>query len=348
MKVTVIGLDLAKNVFQVHGVDEGGQVVLRRKLRRDEVAPFFANLPPCLVGMEACGGSHFWARKLRALGHDARLMAPQFVKPYLKEQKNDANDARAICEAVSRPSMRFVAVKSVDQQAMACVHRVRSGWVKARTALTNQIRGMLAEFGVVLPQGMKALRERLPEVLEDGSNELSGLVRRLMQDLLEQLKQLDAWAQQQQRQIEALAKQSPSCQRLQQVPGIGPITATALVSSMGDGAQYENSRQASAAVGIVPRQHSSGGKSTLLGITKRGDPYLRYLLIHGARAVIKVAMAKPAHNRDRWLAKLLERKHPNVAAVALANRNARIAWALLRHERTYQPGYLSRTQAAAA
>lgn len=334
MKVTTIGLDLAKNVFQVHGVDDRGRVLIKKQLKRQQVAEFFVRIEPCLIGMEACGGSHHWARKLRAMGHDVRLIAPQYVK----SQKNDAADAEAICEAVSRPNMRFVAPKTIEQQSLMALHTARAGFIKARTALSNQIRGLLAEFGVVIPKGLSALAQRVPEALEDASNELTGVMRVLLQELLAQVSHLDGLVKRLEQQIRQWASQDEAARRLQQVPGIGPISASALVAGLGDVRHFENGRQVSAWLGLVPRQHSSGGKTVLLGITKRGDSYLRTLLIHGARAAI-LAAQRSKDGPPHWMANLLERKHPNVACVALASRNARIVWALLAHRRDYEPKY---------
>jgi transposase len=335
MKVTTIGLDLAKNVFQVHGADAHGAPLLRKQLRRTQMAEFFAQQPPCVVAMEACGGAHHWGRKLRALGHEVRLIAPQYVKPYVKSQKNDAADAAAICEAATRGHMRFVALKTVDQQSVLALHTVRSGFVKQRTALSNQIRGLLAEFGVVVPQGLSKLAEQLPVVLADQNNELTGVMRELLQMLQTQLAHIDDLVARLDRQIRVWANQDEDAKRLQQIPGIGPITASALAASVGDARQFEDGRQMSAWMGLVPRQHSSGGKSVLLGITKRGDKYLRTLLIHGARAALKAYQRNPAKMPEH-LAQLLQRKHPNVVCVALASRNARVAWAMLSRRQDYQ------------
>lgn len=340
MKITTLGIDLAKNVFQVHGVNGGGKAVLKKQLKRDQVASFFANLPPCLIGMEACGSAHHWARKLEKLGHAVKLIAPQFVKPYVKTNKNDAADAEAICEAVSRPPRRFVAIKNGEQQAVLAPHRARQGFVKARTAQANQIRGLLTEYGIVMPQGISYIAKRLPDSLEDGENDLPGVFRQLLQRLGEHLKELDRQVGELEVRIQLWHRQNDASRRLAQIPGIGPIAASALVASIGDANSFENGRQLAAWLGRVPRQHSSGGKSTLLGISKRGDSYLRRLLIHGARAVIGVAEGKRGY-AESWLAGLIGRRNPNVAAVALANKNARIVWALLKHERDYQPGYQS-------
>lgn len=345
MQITSIGIDLAKNVFQVHGVDEHGRKVFNKALKRAQMAPFFVNLPPCLMGMEACGSAHHWARKLQAMGHSVRLMAPQFVKPYVKTNKNDAADAEAICEAVGRPNMRFVPVKNVEQQSVLALHRVRQGFVKARTAQANQIRGLLAEFGLTLPQGMGGLTSQVPELIEDASNELPGAFRLLVQRLLEHLQELGRQVQELEAQILAWHRQSEASRKIEQIPGIGPITASALVASLGDASNFKDGRQVSAWLGLVPRQHCSGGKQNLLGISKRGDTYLRTLLIHGARSVIYHAPAKEHSGAAcSWVNNVVQRRNKNVAAVALANKNARIVWALLAHDRPYQAGYASRVR----
>jgi transposase len=338
MKITAIGIDLAKNVIQVHGMDERGRAVLKKQLKRDQVASFFANLPPCLIGMEACGSAHHWARKLTELGHTVKLIAPQFVKPYVKTNKNDAADSEAICEAVSRPTMRFVPIKNGGQQAVLALHRARQGFVKARTAQANQIRGLLAEYGIVIAQGIGHIAKRLPEILEDGENNLPGTFRQLLDRLGNHLKELDRQVSALEVQIQSWHRENEASKKLAKIPGIGPITASALVASIGDAKSFENGRQLAAWLGLVPRQHSSGGKQMLLGISKRGDTYLRTLLIHGARAVIRVAERKVGH-ADSWLARLMDRRNKNVAAVALANKNARTVWALLAHARDYQASY---------
>src|SRR6218665_1495211 len=269
MKLTTVGIDLAKNVFQVHGIDEHGKVLVKKQLRRDQMATFFVNLPPCLIGMEACGSAHHWARKLQTMGHTVRLMAPQFVKPYVKTNKNDAADAEAIGEAVGRPNMRFVPIKNVEQQAVLALHRVRQGFVKARTAQANQIRGLLGKFGLIVPQGIGYIASRVPELIEDAGNELPGSFRVLVQRLLDHLKELGRQVQELEAQIQAWHRSSDLSTRLAQVPGIGPITASALVASIGDAKNFDGGRQLAAWLGLVPRQHSSGGKSNLLGISER-------------------------------------------------------------------------------
>jgi transposase len=344
MKITTVGIDLAKNVFQVHGVNEFGKAVLKKQLKREQMAAFFANMPPTLIGMEACGSAHHWARKLRSMGHNVKLMAPQFVKPYVKTNKNDAADAEAICEAVTRSNMRFVPIKSVEQQAVLSLHRVRQGFVRERTAQANQIRGLLSEFGLVIPQGIAHIAQRVPELIEDASNELPGQFRLLIQRLLDHLKELSRQAAEIEAQIQAWHRQSDLSRKLEKIPGIGPITASALVATIGDAKNFDNGRQVAAWLGLVPRQHSSGGKSNLLGISKRGDCYLRTLLIHGARSAILASKRKA--EQTGWLYELLQRRNHNVAAVALANKNARTVWALLAHDREFRPGY-TRTEALA-
>ena len=295
MNITRIGLDLAKSVFQVHAVDHKGHRLFSRALKREKMMAFFQNLSPCLIGMEACASSHFWARTLMAMGHEVKLIAPQFVKPYVKGNKNDANDAEAICEAVSRPNMRFVPVKTVEQQDIQALHRIRQEQVRQRTALVNQIRGLLSEYGIVISRRVESLRNALPDILEDAENRLTADFRILLKGLQEDLLHLDDRIGSQDQAIKRLAQEHEGAKRLQQLRGIGPITATALIAAIGDGRQFARGRDAAAWCGLVPGQHSSGGKSKLLGISKRGDTYMRTLLIHGARAVIRVAERKAAH-----------------------------------------------------
>lgn len=341
MKITTVGIDLAKNVFQAHGVDERGRPVLRKQLKRREVVSFFANLEPCLVGMEACGGAHHWARKLSGLGHTVKLMAPQFVKPYVKTNKNDRVDAEAICEAVGRPSMRFVPVKSAEAQAVLAVHRARQGLVKARTAQANQIRGLLAEFGMVVRQGLGQLTRHLPLILEDGENGLPPMMRALLERLGEQLKQTDRQVKELEQQIVHWHREQAASRKLEDIPGVGPLTASAFVASVGDARSFKNARQVPAWLGMVPRHEGTGGNLRLGGISKRGDSYLRMLFIHGARSVIRQAQRR-IDQADPWLKSLLARRNKNVAAVALAAKNARIAWALLARERRFEVDYVAR------
>jgi transposase len=345
MKITSMGIDLAKAVLQVHGVDAHGNVGLRKQLKRKDVLSFFANLEPCVVGMEACGSAHYWARKLSEFGHTVRLMAPQFVKAYVKTNKSDRNDAEAICEAVGRPQMRFVPVKTAPMQAVLALHRARQGFVKARTAQANQIRGLLAEFGIVIPQGIGHIARRLPEILEDGENGLPAMMRALMQRLGENLKDMDRQAAELERQIVVWHRDNEPSRKLEAIAGIGPLTASAMVATLGDARSFKNARQVPAWLGMVPRHEGTGGKVKLGPISKRGDVYLRTLLIHGARSVIAHMAYHPNH-ADQWLKRLMARRNKNVAAVALAAKNARIAWALLAHERSYQQHYVATQKAA--
>lgn len=327
MNITTLGIDLAKNIFQLHGVNRHGKAVLTKRVTRARLRETVANIPSCLIGMEACASAHYWAREFERLGHKVRLIAPQFVKPYVKSNKNDAQDAAAICEAVGRPHMRFVSVKTVAQQDIQAVHRIRERLVKTRTALVNQIRGLLAEYGLVIPLKNNAVSQALPRILEDAENGLTTVGRELFADLYEQLQGLSQSVKKYDAQIERLFKANPICQRLAEVEGVGPVTATALLAA-GDANVFKNGRQMSAWIGLVPRQHSSGGKQTLLGISKRGDTYLRTLLIHGARAAVATAKRKQ-DARSRWITALAERRGANIAAVALANKNMRILWALM-------------------
>jgi transposase len=287
--------------------------------------------------MEACGSAHYWARKLQALGHTVQLIPPQYVKPFVKRNKNDAADAEAICEAMMRPNMPSVPIKNVEQQAILSVHRARQGLVKARTAQANQIRGLLAEYGYVIPKGISHIPKRVPDIIEDGENELPGSFRLLIQRLVEHLNELGRQVGELGMEIQRWHRDNAASQKLAKIPGLGPISASALAASVGDAKNFKNGRQLAAWLGIVPRQHSTGGKSTLLGISKRGDTYLRTLLIHGARAVIKATEHKP--NADPWIKNLVARRNKNIATVALANKNARTIWALLARDREYETSY---------
>ena len=336
MNIKRIGIDIAKQVFQVHGVDDQEKVVLRKKLLRAQMLAYFQKLPPCLIGMEACGSSHYWGRELQKMGHTVKLMAPQFVKPYVKSNKNDANDAEAICEAVARPTMRFVAIKTIEQQDIQAAHRIRSELVHQRTAKANQMRGLLGEYGLVVGQRIDVLRKALPLLLEDAENGLTVDFRILLQGLQQDIIMLDERVDEMDNKIKLLANSNEDAKRLLKIPGIGPITATALICAIGDGRQFKRGRDMAAWLGLTPRQHSSGGKERLLGISKRGDAYLRTLLIHGARAVLRVAGHKD-DPRSRWIQSLCDRRNKNIAAVALANKNARIVWALLTKKTDFLP-----------
>lgn len=334
-KVVRMGIDLGKNTFHLFGVEESGSTVLKKKLRRKQVLEYFANLPSCLVGMEACGGSHCWAREIAALGHEVKLMSPQFVKPYVKGNKNDYNDAEGICEAVGRPNMRFVTLKSIEQQDLQGLHRIRQSVVKQRTALANQMRGLLGEYGIVVAKGISQVRTRIPGILEDGENGLTDRFRGWLAELLEAYRALDERIKLYDKEIQREHAANEVCQRISAVEGIGPQSATAIVAAYGDCKQFSDGRQFSASIGLVPRQHSTGGKPMLLGISKRGDKYIRMLLIHGARSVITWIEGKD-DRRSRWLQSLVARRGKNKAAVALANKNARIIWALLSRGECYR------------
>jgi len=341
-KLSRVGIDLAKNVFQLHGVDRHGKSVWRRRLTRDKWLKALLEKvePGCQIGMEACAGAHHWARQLQSRGFTVKLIAPQFVKPYVKSNKNDANDAEAVCEAMSRPSMRFVSVKTVEQQDIQATHRVRTELIGHRTAKANQVRGLVAEYGLVAPQQLARLRAAVPDWLEDAENGLTSRFRRLLSDLWDDLKTLDQRVAELDREINTIAQSDPVAIRLQQLRGVGPMVATALVATVGNVEQFANGRQMAASLGPTPKQHSSGGKDRLLGISKRGDAYLRSILIHGARSVIRTAKVKD-DRLSQWVTSLAERRHPNVAAVALANKTARIAWAMLRNGTDYESDYVA-------
>ncbi|TPG93886.1 IS110 family transposase [Pseudomonas caspiana] len=338
MKLMRIGVDLAKNVFQIHGVDCHERPIWRQRLPRDRwLQTVLEKIETgCEIGMESCGGAHHWARQLQARGFRVKLIAPQFVKPYVKSNKNDANDAEAICEAMSRPSMRFVAIKTIEQQDIQATHRIRAGLIEQRTAKANQIRGLIAEYGLVAPKELRMLRRAIPCWLEEADNGLTLRLRRLLDGLWGDLCTLDKRVGELDDEISAIAASEPNAVRLQQLRGVGPKIATALIAAIGDARQFANGRQLAASLGLTPRQHSSGGKDRLLGISKRGDAYLRTLMIHGARSVLRTAKSKD-DRLSQWAVRLAERSHPNVAAIALANKTARMAWAMLRNETDYQP-----------
>jgi transposase len=330
-----MGIDLAKQVFQLYGVDRTGKVLIRKQLRRAQMLDYFSKQIACLIGMEACGGAHYWARELTKLGHDVRLMAPQFVKPYVKSGKNDANDAEAICEAVGRPNMRFVAIKTVEQQVVQAEHRIRARLIRSRTALSNEIRGLLAELGIVVAASLGRLRRAIPELLEDGENGLPGNFRVLLAKLSEELRVIDDTIATYDARIAQSAREDDRIKRLLEVEGIGPVVASALVAAVGSATQFSSGRDMAAWLGLTPKQHSSGGKSRLSGISKRGDKYVRTLLIHGARAALNAAKNKE-DGRSRWVMSLSTRRNKNIATVALANKNARIAWSILSRGESYR------------
>lgn len=336
MEITTLGLDLAKNIFQLHGVDAAGEVVVRKALRRAQMLPFFAKLPPCLIGIEACGTSHHWARELTSLGHEVRLMPPVYVKAYVKRGKNDAADAEAICEAVTRPTMRFVAIKSRDQQAALSLHRVRRLLIGQRTQLVNMMRSQLAEFGIAIPVGLERALQTARQIVDGESvidlpAQAAEVVAMLAGQALElhvRLRQLDL-------RLDALKRSDAVARRLATIPGIGPVGATALAASVTDPHQFRSGRQFAAWLGLTPRQKSSGGKERLGRITKMGDRYLRQLLVVGATSMIRRAKQKPDSVDPRIVA-LLDRKPARVASVVMANKMARIAWAVMTRGEVYQ------------
>ncbi|NNM77813.1 IS110 family transposase [Sphingomonas sp. ID1715] len=333
-QVVTVGLDLAKSVFQVHGVDAAGQVVVRRQIRRSQLLAFFAKQPACVIGMEACASSHHWARELTALGHDVKLMPAQYVKPYVKRGKNDAADAEAICEAVTRPTMRFVAIKSPDQQSAMMLHRVRLVLCRQRTQLSNALRAHLAEFGVVAPAGRLGL-ERLLEIVADTADErLPAAARPCLQMLADQLAMVKRQILENDRRIMADARRTELGRRLMEIPGVGPLLASAFVASVADPGVFRTGRDLAAWIGLVPRQNSSGGKERLGSICKAGHRYLRQMLVVGSMAVIR--HAERSATRRPWLAQLLARKKAKVAAVALANKIARTVWAMMMTGERYR------------
>lgn len=332
-EIKTIGLDLAKHVFQVHGVDASGAPVLRKRLRRNQLVAFFAGLPRCVVGLEACATAHYWARELQAVGHEVRLMPAQYVKAYVKRNKNDAADAEAICEAVRRPTMRFVAMKTAEQQAALLLHRGRERLVRQRTALVNALRAHLAEFGVIAPQGLRNVGRLIAIVRDESDTRLPDLARQVLRVLATQLEQLGAAVAAIEKELMAWHRSNPVSQRLATIPGIGPIIATALAATVVEPIGFASGREFAAWLGLVPRQHSTGGKARLGGISKRGNRYLRRLLINGASANL---LRSKATNADPWVIGLRRRRPPLVVAVALANKTARIAWAVMRREEDYR------------
>ena len=338
MAETIIGIDLGKLKFHVCVLDANGHVERRRAYSRSAVMRFLANTPPATVAMEACPGAHHLARKAASFGHDPLLLPAQYVKPYVKSQKNDTVDAEAIAEAASRPTVRerAVAIKPEERQTLQLLHRQRSGWIGERTALGNRLRAMLLEFGIVLPKNLNRLRTGVPEVLEDADNGLPDRLRALIHELYEDLKRLDARIEALNAELTAFARQDPLMQLLLTIPGIGPINGTALLAGIGDASQFRRGRDLAAWLGLVPRQHSTGGKTRLLGISKHGSRHLRMMLIHGARAVLRVADKRPAEDGlRRWVGRITARKHANVAVVALANKLARIICAVLQRREPF-------------
>jgi transposase len=332
--IKVLGIDLAKNVFQLHGTDSKGRCLLRKRLTRSKLMEFVANLPPTVIGIEACSGAHHWARCFKQYGHEVRMMSPQFVKPYVKSNKSDRNDSEAIAEACTRPSMRFVPIKTVGQQDILAIHRARELSIKNRTSISNQIRGLLNEYGIIISQGSSQIR-RLAEIIESNRDKLSTIFVELVTEIHKQFKSCDEQVKLYDKWIDQLAQESAVCKEIQKIAGIGPIIASAIVATIGDPNMFKNGREVSAWLGLVPRQHSSGEKIVLGGISKRGDRYVRTLLIQGARSVV-IRCANKSDKLNHWILKKKERGGFNKASVALANKNARMIWAIMATGECYR------------
>lgn len=339
-KVTLLGIDIAKEIFQLHGVNEAGEAVLKKKLKRAELMKFIAQMESCTIVMEACGGSHYWAREFKKLAHEAKLISPQYVKPFVRGNKNDRNDAEAIVEAASRPRARFVPINDEAEQDIRSVHRIRSRLVKERTALVNEIRGLLYEYGIFHAKGIIKIEKFLAEVNGDTENKikLTSMMRELCIEIYDELTEINLRIEKCNNKLEAIANTNVICQHLMTIPGIGILGATILFTVLRDPAIFENGRHFSAYLGLVPKQHSTGGKDKLFGISKRGDSYIRSLLIHGGRSVVNNALKKQ-DERSRWISKLRDRVAYNCAAVAVANKNARVAWALVKNVMEYKVNY---------
>lgn len=343
-KLTVIGIDIAKNYMQLHGMDEKGKMILKKRMTRDNFLTYLSNVPKCLIGMEACGGAHYWAKQLIQLGFTVKLMSPRKVKKYVENHKNDANDAAACAEAVGRGNMQFVPIKTESQMDIQAIHRVRSYFIKQKTGLMNMIRGLLLEVGIAIPQGQSSLFDKIQILLEAENNQLSPAMKTLLQRLYEQLNNVCQEVDRHTASLAKLAEEDESCRRISTVPGIGPITATAIVARIGNGSEFKKGRELSAYLGLVPKQHSSGEKQFLLGISKHGDRYVRQLLIHGGRSSLQAAMRKnkktnlfeKQDQHSRWIRQLTERMCTNKASVAIANKNARMIVALLKQKTDFQ------------
>lgn len=335
MEVRVIGVDLAKNVFELFGVNRAGKSVLRRRVSRARLLEIIAQLPECVIGIEACTGAFYWQREFERFGHTVRVISPQYVKPFVKRQKNDSNDAEAICIAVQQPQMRFVPLKTVEQQDIQALHRARQRLVNHRTAVVCQIRGLLLDRGIPIGTGITRARQMIPLILEDAENGLSGIMRETIAELYDLLRDLDRRVGIFDRRIEDVFRASETCQRIAKIKGVGPKTATTIVAAIGDGSEFQNGRHFAAWLGLIPRQHSSGSRRVLMGISKLGDHALRTLLVHGARAVFRTAPGKK-DAKSAWVNQLREGRGFNRATVAVANKNARIIWAVLRTGEAYR------------
>lgn len=334
VEVTTLGIDLAKNVFQIHGVNRAGRCIYKRRVMRDQLILVIAQLPSCLIGIEACTGAFYWQRRFEEYGHTVKVMAPQYVRPFGRGQKNDGNDAEAICTAVQQPNMRFVPGKSTEQQDIQALHRARQRLVNHRTALISQMRGLLLERGVAIAKSVSRAQKLIPQIIADPGAGLTDITRETIGTLYDFLLQINEKIKFFDGKINTVFRTSPVCQRLAKVSGVGPKTATAIVAAVGDGSDFKNGRHMAAWMGLVPRQHSSGDRQVLMGISKRGDKNLRTLLVHGGRAVVRTASRK-TDPRSQWVNQLRGRRGYNRAAVAVANKNARIIWALLRHGDEY-------------
>jgi transposase len=342
MDIKTIGIDIGKNKFHLHGVNEKGKTVLRKQMTRQKLYEFMANLKPCLVGMEACGGAHHLARTLKEFGHDVKLMAVQHVKPYTNAYKNDFNDASGICEAVTRPHMKFVGIKTTSQQDLMAIHNDRARLVEERTALANEMRGILLESGITIPQGIHQLIPHITQLLDPEAQEISPDLKELLSDMIDDFRHKDRLIKKREASLNKLSKNNPDTKRLMTIPGVGMITATAIVGKVGDVSAFENGRQLSAWLGLIPRQYSTGGKVQLGPISKRGDRTIRTLLVHGARSVLRALKLKKEEDLSpnlKWLKSVSERRGHNKSIVAFANKMARVIWAVLAHDTEYQDNY---------
>lgn len=337
MNITTLGIDLAKNIFQIHGVDHKGKALLKKQLSRKKLFEFMVNLPKCRIVMEACGSANYWARQFMGYGHEVKLISPQFVKPFVKGNKNDRNDAEAIVEAASRPNMRYVSPKTLEQQDMQSLLRLRDGCMQMRTKLSNQLRGLLSEYGMVINQGFSHLHKAFRELIgsTEANDKLSGVCKELLVMQYDLLLKVEAQIEHYDQKLNAIVKSNEACQRIKEVEGIGTITAVAVVSTMGNPNDFKNGRHFAAFLGLIPGQDSSGGRNRLLGITKRGNSYVRQLLIHGARSMVRCT-DKKKDKRSMWVNQLKSRAGTNRTCVAVANKNARVVWALLKYQEAYR------------